>query len=651
MRRHLAALQYLLAASITTALGFSDGRPAAETSDHVHALDSRRETESSVIGGPIISSGSGFAVALDSFNGLEMRDIENEEDDSGQMDLVKRNYPADARSLGNNQYQDPPIEVGGIQWFFITKEVVNGAKAKTISSLPASLGSRDLRGEEYVNDERVKLDLRKREQAKVGEEEEEEEKPLVKRDQTTVYLSLTTCSKPTTNKTDALPGDFPQLQIYYSTDPNLSKPGPGQDNSRQTLVSAVGGFANASIVTDTDIFIGVVAPNSTTWTGIYKYQIAASIDAPFHSVIDNDPFLYFIDADMSAALLVTNNLTQASPDSDNYKQWMSLAPPFTMFAHNVNNTALTGLERSYCALEQLSNLGSISSSTEVGMTNRGLGNKPKEQFYITGLNRSSTYNGILAMNGNSTLSGNGIVGGGGKVWRAMNFTTKTEDNCAVLFNLTFCSEVAYAVPANPKRTNVNQLRQIYDTYASNYYTNFTYSLQQVQCDAPPESMYSLAVNCSTCADAYKQWLCSVSIPRCEDFSNPSTFLQVRNAGQPFINGTSLPETDAYRLNPINNVSRNPLIDTAIQPGPYKEILPCLDICSSMVRACPTVLNFGCPSGEGLNASYGYRSDDGDITCSYLGAAYYLNGAVGMSGRDGLVVWTMVVVVVVGSWLM
>jgi hypothetical protein len=101
-----------------------------------------------------------------------------------------------------------------------------------------------------------------------------------------------------------------------------------------------------------------------------------------------------------------------------------LNPPYTMFAHNINNTALAGLERSFCALDRLSTLGRISNSTEMGMTSRGLGNKPKEQFYITGLNRSSTYNGILAMVGNSTQSGNGIIGGGGSVWKAMNFSTK-----------------------------------------------------------------------------------------------------------------------------------------------------------------------------------------------------------------------------------
>lgn len=406
MRQQHTVLQYLLTATVLGTFGsLFPGLVYASTS---HAVDIP-ETESSVIGGPIVSDGAGFPVVLDSFNGLELRDNAGEEEETGELDLVRRNYPSDAKSLGNNQYQDSPLEVGGVQWFFVTKEMVNGKRATTISTLPASLSARDVQ-----ENDNAKLELRKR----------QEDEPLAKRDQTTVYLSLTTCRKPTSNNTNTVPGSFPQLQLYYSTDESLVKPGPGKDDNLQTVITAEGGFANASITTDGDIFIAVVAPNSTAYSGTYEYQIAASIDAPFHSVIDDDSFLYFIDADVSAALLVTNNLTQSDPNSTNYQEWMKLQPPFTMFAHNINNTALAGLERSFCALDQLSTLGRISNSTEMGMTSRGLGNKPKEQFYITGLNRSSTYNGILAMVGNSTQHGNGIIGGGGKVWKAMNFTTK-----------------------------------------------------------------------------------------------------------------------------------------------------------------------------------------------------------------------------------
>ena len=73
--------------------------------------------------------------------------------------------------------------------------------------------------------------------------------------------------------------------------------------------------------------------------------------------------------------------------------------------------------------------------------------------------------------------------------------------------------------------------------------------------------------------------------------------------------------------------RSAVIDEQIAPGPYKEVLPCRDLCYDLVQSCPAALGFGCPSaGKGLEDSYGERNDDpGNMSCSYLGAAYYLSG--------------------------
>lgn len=354
------------------------------------------------VGGPVVSDGAGLPFALDSFNGLELRDSVDENGESNGLDLVRR-YPKTGTSLANNNFQEKTIEAGDTQWWYITTEVVNGQKAAAGKGLPASLNSRGLDDSKEIEHELRRRDLEKR--------------------STTVYLSLTTCQKPISNNT-ADAGSFPQLEVYVSMSEKLQEPGPGKNDTLQNMTTAAGGYASVQFDADGDVFIGVSAPNSTAYSGSYKYQIAASIDAFFHQVDTDDPFLYFVDADNSAALLVTNNLTLSDPNSTNYQQWMNITPPYTMFAHNINSTALAGLEQSFCALDELSQVGRISNSVEVGMTSRGLGNKPKEQFYITGLNRSSTYDGILAMVGNSTLSGNGVVGGGGKVWQPMNFSTK-----------------------------------------------------------------------------------------------------------------------------------------------------------------------------------------------------------------------------------
>lgn len=349
-------------------------------------------------------SGMELPFALNSFNGLETRDDRAENGESNGLDLVRR-YRNDATALANNEYQNDTISIGEVKYWYVTKKMLNGKHHGPGKGLPDYL---DEQGQvvppEYTHE------LRKREE-------------LAKR-ATTLYLSLTTCGKPHTNKTQS-PGSFEQLEVYVSQSNKLQDPGPGKDDSLQTVHKARGGYVGIELDSETDVFVGVAAPNSTAYSGSYTYQIGASIDAYFHDVVDDDPFLFLLDSDRSAALLVTNNLTQSKPHTENYEQWINITPPYTMYAYTMNDTALSGLERSFCAVDALSQVGRISRSVEVGMTNRGLGNKPKEQFYITDLQPSTTYNGILAMVGNSTSSENGVVGGGGTVYKAMNFTTKS----------------------------------------------------------------------------------------------------------------------------------------------------------------------------------------------------------------------------------
>lgn len=486
-----------------------------------------------------------------------------------------------------------------------------------------------------------------------------------RQDQTLVYVTVNTCLQPTAsdpgNSGNVIPA---QLTMYVSTNPSNTNPGPLVNDPEQQVVEFSGGYALTSVNAGNDVYVGVSALDVTGFTGSWNYEIAASVDGPYHGVNETWSNLFFVDGDNHAALLITNDTTEANASSPVYQEWMNMKPPYGVFAHNMNDSSILGVKNSYCGLSNYAqikaNVPSFSNQNVAGMTNRGLGGKPKEQFYISSLNATSRYWGFLALPNNSTP---GVIGGGGKVYMAMNFTTKTgkllahlvhlvvkskpltiaESNCALMYNLSFCSEVAYAVPANPKKfsptTGLQDLAATYDQNAANLYQVFNYSLQQIPCNTTSDAQYSLARNCDDCARAYKQWLCAVTIPRCEDFSNPSPWLKPRNTAQNFVNGSSLTfapndATGQALLNSVaTNQSRNPLIDSAIKPGPYKEVLPCEDLCYDLVQSCPAILGFGCPiSGKGLEQSYGKRSNDsGIITCSYLGAAYYLSG----SGRQGV----------------
>lgn len=96
----------------------------------------------------------------------------------------------------------------------------------------------------------------------------------------------------------------------------------------------------------------------------------------------------------------------------------------------------------------------------------------------------------------------------------------------------------------------------------------------------------------------------------------------RNAGQKFVNGSSLPLDAPERRFRGTNTSRNSLIDSVIKPGPYKEVMPCIEMCYDMVKKCPASMGFACPSNNLSRWSYGeLKFASGDLGCNYPGASY------------------------------
>jgi calcium channel MID1 len=556
-----------------------------------------------------------YALELDSEQHNYYINLDNEALDATEgEDTILPRAEEGVSALSNNDPQNSNIEIGVTQNWVFPKDAIDGPHGDPGTGLPGQKM-------EVTQLEPEVHELRRRQSG------------------TTVHVTVNTCLQPSSNITDAIP---PQLEMYISLSSSNQKPGPGSG----TPVSIIGGYGVYEVDATSDVYVGISAPNTTAFSGIWNYEIAASIDAPYHFFNSSQvPNLYFVDSDNHAALLITNDTTQALPNETVYQEWMKLDPPYGVFASNQDQRSILGIQRSFCGLRNnaklAANINNVANQNVATMTNRGIGGKPKEQFYITGLNATSRYWGMLVMEGNSTASGTGVVGGGGTVWAAIDFNTKTENNCALMYNLSFCSEVAYAVPTNPDKfspeTGLANLAALYDSNAAQMYQYFNYSLQQIPCNTTSSAQYSLARTCDDCARAYKQWLCAVTIPRCADFSNPSGYLKPRNVGQPFINGSSISSDlslstgqDQTLLAAVaTNSSRNPLIDTSIQPGPYKEVLPCEDLCYGLVQSCPASLGFACPiAGKGLEESYGKRvnGSEGIISCSYLGAAYYLSGS-------------------------
>ena len=322
------------------------------------------------------------------------------DDDQERRLTVQPPRRRDVTALGNNQFAQGSIKPGETQLWYFPESDVMGERTEYNATNSADFP-----------DEFAGLSC-----------------PTVQVDDAsdgaaTVYLSLTACSKPSVDDTLVQEvGEIPQLETFISTSGAFRTPGPGQEDSRQQQrIPADEGYLCTRVYSSSAIFIAVSAPNTTTpTTGAYDYQLAVSIDGLFHRYNDSMPILYLVDADDKAALLVTANLTAAPAH-----QLMNNPPPFTMMAHSADSTAIGGLQRSYCALDRYAEFRNGNAELHSDMTTRGVGHPyPKAQFYLTGLNRSSTYYGFLAVDGNSTNSGNGIIGGGGKIFRPMNFSTK-----------------------------------------------------------------------------------------------------------------------------------------------------------------------------------------------------------------------------------
>lgn len=331
--------------------------------------------------------------------------------------------------LGNNAVRPRNILPGDKQYWVFPNETLWGSLSPAPSGVLSPEGWKRTTGDH--NDSRIRTGA----EGWYLPHADEVETELSRRQASTnrirtLYVTLNTCLQPSSNSTDPI-GPPPQLQLYVSlSDRNQRPGGPDVKDSDQQQVAVQGGYANLTVNATAAVYIGVAASNITDFAGIWNYELAASIDAPYHSYASERQNLFFIDSDTDSALLVTSNLTQASSDDPLYQKWMTTSPPFSMFAHNENDTAIKGLENSYCGLKHNAQIvanknGQDTGRVDVGMTTRGPGKKPKEQFHIKGLNGSSTYYGFLAMDGNMTHEGGGVVGGGGKVWKAMNFSTKS----------------------------------------------------------------------------------------------------------------------------------------------------------------------------------------------------------------------------------
>lgn len=354
--------------------------------------------------------------------------------------------------------------------------------------------------------------------------------------------------------------------------------------------------------------VSVRAPaGSGTWT--YELGIGASTSV---SVDMQNTDLFYVDSDFANALLVTtplSNITDDLAQFANLKGWGSTSPNVSLETLQVSvfpyrsDMLQNGLYQSYCAMSR----GPLMNqhNMDLSYTKRGAKHQDRAQYLLPGLNKSSEYTAFLSYsNPNLNQSAPAGVLGGIMLGPAI-FSTKESTSCQLVYNMSFCSEMAFAVPGNASAFTVPELTAFYDNMAQSRYENFAKSLQQESCQGPLDDQYSVLRSCKDCDASYRNWLCAITVPRCADWTLNDTYLRPRPQGH----------------------SRNPDINKYIDPGNYNEVLPCKQLCYNLVRDCPATLGFSCPNKHLINMSYGSMSDDGFITCSYPGAVYFENYAL------------------------
>lgn len=251
-----------------------------------------------------------------------------------------------------------------------------------------------------------------------------------------VYLSANTCLQPRSIQADKPRAQPPQLVITVSeeSDGGCARAlADVPDNQKKTFEEGAVMFqANGT----GDLYIGVVAPgvDSTEFDGVYNFQLAASMDTFYHTYSHgNNSELLWMDSDSSAVLLVTRDLTD---DPEQYQKVMKAEPPFALYAENEARNLTGGLRASVCGLKNNAQIlangqgdGMLNQLCRTGMTTRGPGGHPKQQFYFQGLNATSKYTGILYKP--PTLTGKrdeDARGGGGTIFPSVSFQTVQGEN-------------------------------------------------------------------------------------------------------------------------------------------------------------------------------------------------------------------------------
>jgi len=380
---------------------------------------------------------------------------------------------------------------------------------------------------------------------------------------------------------------------YNQSDPSIFT---ASTNDSLTYSSTLyGGFGNITVPATEDEQQLTVVLRQPGADDSFTFELGISDSEPWH-ILDRLPLFAYEDSDNTTALLSSPTYPSALVEQPSYQPL-------------VTNTELVraDLSNSTCYLRSLSSLsppGSIATSltrrgvvelgiAEGGAINETLRGGMKLQYAVSGLQTGSNYStwGLQQRPAVSTSNATAT-----RLYQRQYFSTKSVSNCRLLFNVPFCPNVAYSVPA-PFSMPSAELLDLYNSTIQPALQGFNTTLYTFPCESlvkDSQGQYSFIRTCSQCLEAYTSWLCAVRMPRCVDY--------VENAP-----ATNDGHDTAYTFQRTSAAdSRTP--DLPGSAFPYSEIPPCLGVCNLVQASCPPVISnlFTCPvphPSTNYNASY------------------------------------------------
>lgn len=241
---------------------------------------------------------------------------------------------------------------------------------------------------------------------------------LVKREEKTIYITLSLCDPPSLkNSSNPQKDPPPPLELYISSDRQNTQPSKG---STDFTVLMADGFGCASFLASDDVYFSVSL--SPDLVGNYTYELTASVGG-YYALLNETNNTLIIDSDSNSTLLASEFLPNSS-SAEELTEWMNGTPPYSIFVYNQDDPALWGIQNSLCGLKKHAQ---IQGNIVTGIIKPSQG-RAVQYFDVQGLNASTNYSSIIAIDGKFNNTIDGDVTAAVTVYKSSNFTTRSGES-------------------------------------------------------------------------------------------------------------------------------------------------------------------------------------------------------------------------------